>query len=75
MSIRPASRIRQILHMTMAACYAFMGIALLTFWTPEGLPVTNKSIIGGVLIAYSIYRFWRLQQSHNEAIKSPDETN
>ena len=75
MSKHPASRIRPVLHILMAVSYAAMGLSLFTFWSPEGLPATNKYVIATVLVVYAVYRSWRIRRSMTPEENPTDETN
>lgn len=59
-----AERISYLLNILMACMYAAGGI-ILFFWHIPGLTDQNRYVLGGVLIAYAVYRIIKLRMRNN----------
>jgi hypothetical protein len=68
-----ARRFHFYFNLAMAIIYAAAGIMLLTVVNFESIPKTNVTVIGCVLILYSVYRGYKLfkeKKSANENVNT-----
>lgn len=61
-----AERISYLLNLLMAGMYAAGGLTLF-FWKRPSMSDKDRYLLGGVLLAYAVYRFIKLHMRNKNA--------